>query len=246
MKGSYLIVVIALAIAICTPGYLAVGAGPSSVDTATVKGTVKFEGAPPTSTRINMSSDPSCARQHHTPVLAEDIVVGKDRELQDVVVFVADGLGNRTFDVPAEPAVIEQKGCVYQPHVLALRVNQKLKVINNDPCLHNIHPVPANNREWNKAQAPTSTVEETFPREEIGIPLKCNVHPWMRSYLAVFKHPYFAVTGKDGSFDLSNLPPGTYTIEAWHEKLGTATQKITVGSNETKTVQFVFKSRVGS
>jgi hypothetical protein len=211
-----------------------------------VKGIVKFEGTPPTPARINMASDPACARQHGTAALAEEVVVGKNGELQNVVVFVADGLGDRTFDVPAEPAVIEQKGCIYQPHVLALRVNQKLKVLNSDPCTHNIHPVPANNREWNKAQVPTSSSEETFPREEIGIPLKCNVHPWMRSYLAVFKHPYFAVTGKDGNFDLSNVPPGTYTIKAWHEKFGTATQKITVGANETKTLQFVFKARPGS
>jgi plastocyanin len=245
MKWNDLIVVIALAVAI-------MGASSSSTptksgtDTAAVKGSVKLEGALPTPTRLNMSSDAACARQHNTPVLSEDIVADKNGDLQNVVVFVADGLGERTFDVPAEAAVIQQKGCVYQPHVLALRVNQKLQVINSDVTTHNIHPVPANNREWNKSQAPGSTVEATFPREEIGIPLKCNVHPWMRSYLAVFKHPYFAVTGKDGSFDLTNLPPGTYTISAWQEKLGTVSQKITVGSNETKTVQFVFKSRAGS
>jgi len=245
MIRNYLLGVVALAVAI-------VGAAPSSIpaksgtDSAAVKGTVKLEGTPAARTRINMSSDAVCARQHSTALLSEEIVADKNGDLQNVVVYVADGLGDRTFDVPAQAAVIEQKGCVYQPHVLALRVNQVFKVINDDPCTHNIHPQPANNREWNKAQSPGSTMEETFPREEVGIPLKCNVHPWMRAYLAVFKHPYFAVTGKDGSFDLSNLPPGTYTVEAWHEKLGTATQKITVGSNETKTLQFVFKSRAGS
>jgi hypothetical protein len=244
MKGNSLVAVTAFALAI-------VGATPSSmpasgIDSAVVKGTVKLEGALPTPAHINMASDPVCARQHSTAVSAEEIVADKNGDLQNVVVFVSEGLGDRTFDVPAQPAVIEQKGCVYQPHVLAFRVNQPFKVINSDACTHNIHPQPANNREWNKAQAPGSTVEETFARAEVGIPLKCNVHPWMRSYLAVFKHPYFAVTGKDGSFDLSNLPPGTYTIQAWHEKLGTATQKVTVGSNETKTLQFVFKSRAGS
>ena len=245
MKRNYLIVVIALAIAI-------MGASPSTTptksgtDNATVKGSVKLEGALPTPTRINMSADAVCARQHSTAALNEDIVADKNGDLQNVVVFVADGLGDRTFDVPAEAAVIQQKGCVYEPHVLALRANQKLQVTNNDACTHNIHPAPTNNREWNKAQAPSTTVEATFPREEVGIPLKCNVHPWMHSYLAVFKHPYFVVTGKDGSFDLSNLPPGTYTISAWQEKLGTTSQKITVGSNETKTVQFVFKSKAGS
>jgi hypothetical protein len=101
--------------------------------------------------------------------------------------------------------------------------------------------VPANNREWNKAEPPGSTMEDSFAREEIAIPVKCNVHPWMRGYIAVFKHPYFAVTGKDGSFDISNLPPGTYTIKAWHEKLGTSTQTVTIGAGEVKEVGFVFK-----
>ncbi len=218
----------------------------SGTDTAAVKGSVKVEGTLPTPARINMSSDVSCARLHSTAALSEEIVADKRGDLQNVVVYVSEGLGDRTFDVPTESAVLQQKGCVYEPHVLALRANQKLQVLNGDSCMHNIHPSPANNREWNKAQTPGSTLEATFAREEVGIPLKCNVHPWMRSYLAVFKHPYFAVTGKDGSFDLSNLPPGTYTISAWQEKLGTVSQKITVGSNETKTLQFVFKSKAGS
>ena len=158
-----------------------------------------------------------------------------------MIVFVADGLGERTFDPPTEPAVIAQKGCLYQPHVLAVRANQPLEVVNNDSTAHNIHPTPANNREWNKAEPPGAKVEEAFAREEIAIPVKCNIHPWMRGYIAVFKHPYFVVTKDDGTFDLSNLPPGTYTIKAWHEKLGTASQTITIGANESKVLSFVFK-----
>jgi plastocyanin len=246
MKRNYLLGIVALAVAVATMGAGAPTPGKSGSDTASVKGGVKVEGAVSTPTRINMSSDLVCARQHSAAAVSEDIVADKSGDLQNVVVYVADGLGDRTFDVPAEPAVLQQKGCVYEPHVLALRANQKLQVLNGDACMHNIHPAPANNREWNKAQTPGSTLEATFAREEVGIPLKCNVHPWMRSYLAVFKHPYFAVTGKDGSFDLSNLPPGTYTISAWQEKLGTVSQKVTVGSNETKTLQFVFKAKAGS
>jgi len=246
MKRNYLLGVTTVVLAIAMMGASSPAPVTSGSDNATVKGGVKIEGAVPVPARINMSSDVACAREHKTTILSQEIVADKSGDLQNVVVYVADGLGDRTFDVPSQPAVLQQKGCLYEPHVLALRANQKLQVINSDTCMHNIHPSPANNREWNKAQTPGSTLEATFAREEIGIPLKCNVHPWMRSYLSVFKHPYFAVTGKDGSFDLSNLPPGTYTITAWQEKLGTVSQKVTVGSNETKTLQFVFKSKAGS
>ena len=183
-----------------------------------------------------MAADPSCAKQHPTPVLSQDVVADAKGGLQNVIVFIADGLGERTFELPGQPVVIEQKGCMYQPHVLAMRTNQPLEVVNNDPTSHNIHPIPANNREWNKSEPPGSKAEGTFSREEIAIPVKCNIHPWMRGYVAVFKHPYFAVTDKDGSFDLHNLPPGNYIIKAWHEKLGTSAQTITVGTNETKSI----------
>jgi hypothetical protein len=131
---------------------------------------------------------------------------------------------------------------MYIPHVVAMQANQKLEVVNSDNTMHNIHPTPSINREWNKAQLPGSPLEETFSREEVAIPVRCNVHPWMHSYIAVFRHPYFVVTGKGGSFELKNLPPGTYTLEAWHEKLGATTQTVTVGANETKSIDFTFKS----
>jgi len=255
MRSKSPIIVIAFLLSVCMSGKQVVIAGGSATSSATVnarpesasvKGVVKFEGTAPKPRLINMAADPSCARQHPTPVAVEDIVTDTNGGLENVVVFIADGLGDRTFDPPTQPAVIEQKGCMYRPHVVAVRANQKLDVVNSDPTTHNIHPLPTNNREWNKAEPPGSTVEDSFAREEIAIPLKCDVHPWMRSYVAVFKHPNFAVTRKGGGFDLANLPPGTYTIEAWHEKLGTAIQKITLGGNETKTVEFVFKPRPGS
>jgi plastocyanin len=219
-------------------------AGPVNVasKSTSLKGTVKFQGPVPAAKAINMSADPNCAKQHASPAMNQEIMADAKGDLQNVIVFVSDGLGDRTFDPPSQPAVIEQKGCMYAPHVLAVRANQQLEVVNSDPTLHNIHPLPINNREWNKAEGPGATAEETFSREEIAIPVKCNVHPWMRSYVAVFKHPYFAVTGKDGSFDLGSLPPGTYTIKAWHEKLGTSSQQVTIGANETKSLEFVFKA----
>lgn len=213
--------------------------------TATLRGVVKFEGKASKSSTINMAADPSCAKLHPTPALSQDVVTDQKGGLQNVIVFIAEGLGDRTFDPPSQPVIIDQKGCMYQPHVVAMQANQRLEVVNDDPTSHNIHPVPANNREWNKSEPPGSKAEETFPREEVAIPVKCNIHPWMRGYVAVFKHPYFAVTSTDGTFDLSNVPPGTYTIEAWHEKLGTSTQKITVGSNGAKAIEFVFKQPPG-
>lgn len=209
---------------------------------ATVHGVVKFEGTLPKATRINMSADSSCSKLHPGGVMPDDLVEDENGGLENVIVFVSQGLEGRTFEQPAQPVVIEQKGCMYVPHVVAMRANQTLEVVNSDKTVHNIHPMPSNNREWNKAQPPGTPLEETFTREEIAIPVRCNVHPWMRSYIAVFKHPYFSVTGRGGSFDLKALPPGTYTLEAWHEKLGTATQKVNIEANQTKSIEFVFKS----
>ena len=207
-----------------------------------IVGRVRVEGQLPKPTHISMSADPSCVKLHPGAASNEDYVTGSGGTLGNVVVFVSDGLGNRTFEVPTEPVIVEQSGCMYQPHVLALRANQKLRMVNRDSTTHNVHPVPANNREWNKAEPAGSALEETFAREEIAIPVKCNVHPWMRSYIAVFKHPFFAVTSKDGSFDLSNVPPGEYTVQAWHEKLGTTTPKLTVLAGQSQNIDFVFKS----
>jgi plastocyanin len=210
--------------------------------TGTVKGSVKFVGSRPTPAHISMNADPTCAKVHPGGVTAEDVLATPDGGLQNVVVFISEGLGDRTFDPPSQPATVEQKGCMYAPHVIAVRANQELDFVNNDPTTHNLHPVPTNNREWNRAQAPGTRVDATFAREEIAIPMKCNVHPWMRSYIAVFKHPFYSVTDKGGSFELKNLPPGNYTVQAWHEKLGTSTQKVSVGPGDTKELQFVFKS----
>lgn len=208
---------------------------------ASMKGTVKFEGTPPKSSRIDMSQDPLCTKAHPTPATTEEVVVGTNGGLANVVVYVSDGLTSHDFQPPQQPAVLEQKGCQYKPHVLALEANQTLNVVNSDETTHNIHPSPNNNREWNMTQPHGIPLEKTFAREEIAIPVKCNVHPWMKGYIAVFKHPYFAVTDKNGSFELKDVPPGTYTITAWQEKLGTQTQKVTVGANESKTVDFAFK-----
>lgn len=222
------------------------GRGPagtaSAEDTpATVTGVVKFAGTPPKPVKIDTSQDPLCAKARTTALTAEDIVVGPGGGLANAVIYVSDGLSGRTFQPPSQPAVLEQKGCQYKPHVLAMQANQKLSVVNSDETTHNIHPTPNNNREWNMTQPHGMPLEQTFAREEIAVPVKCNVHPWMKGYIAVLKHPYFAVSDKDGHFELKDLPPGTYTITAWQEKLGTTNQKITVGAGEKKTLDFSFK-----
>lgn len=211
---------------------------------ASVSGVVKLQGTPPTAAHISMAAEPSCAKAHPNGVAAEDFVVGPGGALANVIVYISDGLGARTFEAPKQPAVIEQKGCMYTPRVVAVQTGQKIRIVNGDQATHNIHPLPNNNREWNKSQPPgMEPVEEAFAREEVGIPVKCNIHPWMKGYITVLKHPYFAATGKDGAFDLKDLPPGEYTIQAWHEKLGSQTQRITVGPKEKKQIEFVFKSK---
>jgi plastocyanin len=220
------------------------GASADTSAPAVVAGVVRLNGPAPAAKLISMTKDPECMKMHPSGVPTEEVVTGHDGTLGNVIVYVSEGLGDRTFEPPGNPVVIEQKGCTYRPHVLAMQANQKLEIVNSDPTSHNIHPMPLNNREWNKSQpSGQPPIEATFAREEIAIPVKCNEHPWMRASIAVFKHPFFTVTDKDGRFELKNLPPGEYTISAWHEKFGTMEQKITVGPKETKTVDFVFKAR---
>ncbi|HMD30636.1 MAG TPA: carboxypeptidase regulatory-like domain-containing protein [Candidatus Acidoferrales bacterium] len=211
---------------------------------ATITGTVKLDGAPPKEARLKTDSDPYCAKMHSAaPLVAEEVVEGKDGALANVIVYVKAGLENRSFPTPTETIELNQTGCQYKPHVIAVMVNQPISIVNSDQTTHNIHPTPANNRDWNKSQGPgADKITDSFAREEIAIPVKCNVHSWMKSYIAVLKNTFFKVTSADGTFELTGLPPGDYTIAAWQEKYGTTEQKITVGAKESKKVDFVFKA----
>lgn len=222
-------------------------AGAQKVDTATaggVKGIVALDGPAPRNEAIRMNADPVCVREAKGEQLQETYIVGSDgKSLANVFVYVKDGLGNYIFDVPTETAKIDQKQCRYHPHVFGMRVGQPLEILNSDPTLHNIHAVPKNNQEFNTGQ-PIQGMKttHTFTAKEVMVPFKCDVHGWMNAYVGVLDHPYFAVTSTDGTFELKSLPPGTYTVEAWHEKLGATTQSVTVAQNETKEVNFTFKA----
>ena len=217
-----------------------------AVDAATageITGSVVLDGAAPKMKAINMAAEPNCAKQHTSPVLSEEVVTGSGGALANVVVYVKSGLEGYTYAAPATPATIDQKGCQYHPHIVALEAGQEFQVINSDPTTHNIHPVPKDNREWNESQPQGAPpLDKTFARPEVMIPVKCNVHPWMKAYIGVFSNPEFGVTQNDGKFDLKNLPPGTYTLEAWHELYGVSDQTVTIGPKETKSVTFTFKA----
>ena len=206
---------------------------------ATIKGKVTFEGAVPTNPVIQMASDPACG---NAQVRAETFMVDNGA-LQNVFVHIKDGLGNKfIFDTPTEPVKLDQKGCRYTPHVVGVRVTQPLEVSNSDETMHNVHGMPETNREFNKGQ-PVVGMKNTvaFTAPEVMIPFKCDVHSWMIAYVGVVPHPYFAVTDKAGAFELKTIPPGTYEIEAWHEKLGRQTQTVTLAEKDSKEITFTFK-----
>jgi plastocyanin len=205
---------------------------------ATINGTVKFDGMAPHASKIDMSQDPACKGMNE----AENEVV-TDGGLANVFVYVKDGLGTRTFDVPTTPVVLDQSGCKYHPHVLGVMAGQTVQIKNDDQTTHNIHPTPKDNREWNESQPPSSpAIEKSFAREEIMLPVKCNQHPWMKMYINVVKNPFYAVTDKAGKYEIKGLPPGDYTIAFVQEKLGEQDQKVTVGPKDTKTVDQSFKA----
>jgi len=215
------------------------------VDTSTageVTGTVSLDGTAPKNEAIKMNADPVCVKENKDPQFQETYEV-KDGKLANVFVYIKDGLGNYVYDAPTTPATIDQKNCRYHPHVFGMRVGQTLEIINSDPTLHNIHALPKGNKEFNTGQ-PIQGMKttHTFDAKEVMVPFKCDVHGWMNAYVGVLDHPYFAVTDSDGKFSLKSVPPGTYTIEAWQEKLGTQEQKVTLGAKETKDVPFTFKA----
>jgi plastocyanin len=209
---------------------------------SSVTGTVTFDGKAPTLRPLAMDADPACAKKHSAPVPNEMLVLGSGNTMGNILVFVSKGLpAGKTWPVPKTPVTLDQNGCQYKPHVMGIMVGQTYKILNSDGVLHNIHTLPKVNAAFNKGMPPTLKEATTvFNKPEDVFHIKCDVHPWMSAYMAVFTHPFFSATGPDGKFTISGLDPGTYEITAWHERLGTKTASVTVGASGTKTQDFKF------
>jgi plastocyanin len=207
-----------------------------------LSGTIKFTGKRPARKPIDMSGDPACVEAHHGRAYDEPVVVNSKGELANVFVYIKSGLEGKTFETPAAPVRLDQNGCWFRPRVIGIQTGQTLEVSNSDPVTHNIHPLAEVNREWNHSQGPgDAPIARKFPRPEVMIRVKCNIHSWMRAFIGVVEHPYFAVSGADGSFQIRNLPPGDYTVAAWQETLGTQEQKVTVPPSGAVTANFMFR-----
>jgi len=235
------------ALLLLAAGLLRSTPGVDAAATGQIAGTVKLDGQAPHAKPIDMSKDPACAQTRGgAPATTENVAVGANGGLANVVVYISQGLTGNEVVTPSQPATIDQKGCQYVPHVLALNVGQHMTVLNSDKTAHNIHPQPSptgGNAQWNKSQiAGSAPIDVAWTKEEVAIPVKCNIHPWMHAYIAVVKGP-FALSNDTGSFKLDNVPPGTYTLTAWQENYGTQTQKVTVEAGKPTTTDFTFKAK---
>lgn len=207
-----------------------------------LKGTVRFQGRKPARKAIDMSGDPACAEAHHGKAYDESLVVNSNGTLANVFIYIKHGLEAKKFEVPAAPVAIDQRGCWFRPRIIGIQTGQTLQVTNSDPVTHNIHPLAQINREWNHSQGQgDAALARKFIKPEVMIRVKCNIHSWMRAYIGVVDHPYFAVTGTDGAYEIKNLPPGDYVIEAWQETLGTQEQSINVAPSGKVETDFTFK-----
>jgi hypothetical protein len=226
------------------PATQAPAAAPAaSSGSGSVSGKISFEGAAPGAEKVKLSADPKCAAMHKDGLERQPIKV-TNGGLADVLVFVKSGL-SRDYPAPAEPVLLDQKGCDYTPHMLAMVAGQKIKIRNSDDTLHNIHPRPKQNAEFNIGQPRQGMESErSFEKPEMLIPVGCDVHPWMRAYISVLSHPFFAVSTEDGGFEIKGLPAGEYEIQAVHGKLGldkAASGKVSLKDGEAGKLDLTLK-----
>jgi hypothetical protein len=210
--------------------------------TGTISGTVHFDGPVPVMAELRVGGDAACAAQHAGPVLAGDVLV-RDGRLANAFVYVKEGLGDRTFAIPTEPVTIDQRGCVYVPRVTGAVTCQPIEFLNSDPTLHNVHGTPVQSSGWNFSmgvQGSRRTVR--IPSPEIMVEVRCDVHPWMRAWVGVLDHPYFAVSGTDGRFTLADVPAGEYVLAAWHERFGARETRVTLAPRGRTDVAFRYRA----
>ena len=207
-----------------------------------IAGKVTFDGAQPAAETIKMTTDPNCVTNAGPNPQSDAVLVGADKSVKNAFVHIKAGLDSGySFDTPKNPVVLNQVGCVYTPRVVGLQVGQSIEVVNGDNTLHNVHALPMQNQEFNQGQQFRGMkLTKTFTVPEVMVRFKCDVHGWMAAWVGVTTHPFFAITGADGTFELKGVPPGTYTVEAWHEKFGTRTTQVTVGPSQAQTASFTF------
>ncbi len=206
--------------------------------TGVIEGTVRFVGTPPPQKTVAMSGE--CAALHPGPVLAGDVLV-EDGRVQNAFVYLKKGLGDRVFAVPTEAVIVDQRGCLYHPRVTGAQTGQPIVFLNSDALLHNVHGTPAHASHWNFSMAVKNsrrTIQVNQP--EVMVSVRCDVHPWMQAWLGVVDHPYFAVTGADGTFHLRDVPAGDYVVAAWHERFGTREARVTLAAQGTQQVELTF------
>lgn len=209
-----------------------------------IKGTIRFAGKKPVAKLIDMSEDPACVEAHKVKAYDESLLVSRDGSIANAFVYIEKGFEGKTFETPTTPVVIDQRGCWFRPRVMGIQTGQPLQVVNSDPVTHNIHPMAAVNREWNHSQGPgDEPILRKFPKTEVMIPVKCNIHSWMHTFIGAVDNPYFAVSGEDGSFTLPKLPPGTYTLAVWQEKLGTQKKQIEVTEGHDSVASITYKGQ---
>jgi len=209
----------------------------------TITGTINYDGQAPHVRLIHMDADPICYAVNKGNIHSAVLLLGDKNTLGNVFVYIKSGLAGNNWPVPVDEAVIDQGGCNYSPHVIGVMVGQKVKFLNPDGTLHNVHAMCQINPEFNASMPDfRKEMEVTFNKPEFMFPIQCDVHPWMKAWMAVMEHPFFAVTGADGQFEIKNIPDGTYEIEAWHEKLGTKAVTVTVTSDSIQKVNFTFSS----
>lgn len=211
---------------------------------AVISGKIAFEGQAPAPQKMKMDADPNCSVSHPEGVDDDSVIVNANGTLKNVFVYVKEGLSGQTFEAPKEPVKFDQQGCQYTPKVFGVMVKQPIEIINSDGTLHNVHALSKNSPEFNLGMPIKGMkLKKSFANPEVMVKIKCEVHPWMAAYAGVLDHPFYSVSGDEGTFEIKDLPPGQYVIEAWHEKYGVQTQNVTIAADgDTQDLPFSFKA----